>query len=56
MKKFIALAAVAAACTLAGCVSYSSTTRTVPAPAPVQPTVYADTTTAPATTTVYTTR
>lgn len=55
MNKYIVLAAVTAACTLAGCVSYSSTTRTVPAPA--QPTVYADTTTAPAsTTTVYTTR
>jgi hypothetical protein len=53
----LALVVAVAACTLAaGCMSYSSTTRTVPAPAPTQSTVYTDTTIVPGTTTVYTTR
>ena len=57
MNKHLALVVAVAACTLAaGCMSYSSTTRTVPAPAPTQSTVYTDTTIVPGTTTVYTTR
>jgi hypothetical protein len=57
VNKYLALVVAIAACTLtAGCFSYSSTTRTVPTPAPTQSTVYTDTTIVPGTTTVYTTR
>jgi len=49
--KHIALVVAVAACTLAGgCMSYSSTTRTVPAP--TQATVYTDTAPVASTTTV----
>ena len=52
VMKHLALIVVAATCALAGgCVSYSSTTRT--APAPTQATVYTDTAPTTTTRTVY---